>query len=273
MFTDQMKMEVVPNMRCEDLMGRVFGMLTVKRFAEKRGIHYYWECVCSCGKETLVDGYNLRSGKTRSCGCLRATVTAEVHTTHGDARLGKVTRLRRLWNGMKNRCYNANEPGYKWYGAKGVIVCEDWHDYAKFKSWALANGYTDELSIDRIDPNGDYEPSNCRWITRSENSARSQSLDEDIEMKARALAKGGASVREISRQTGVSIGTAYAVRKRAGVSTDMRARKIAAMKEIVRGLWNVGAKPSIIHKAMGYDYATIRKYINEFTREAESAAS
>ena len=268
-----MKMEVVPNMRCEDLTGRVFGMLTVKRFAEKRGIHYYWECVCSCGKETLVDGYNLRSGKTRSCGCLRATVTAEVHTTHGDARLGKVTRLRRLLNGMKNRCYNANEPGYKWYGAKGVIVCEDWHDYAKFKSWALANGYTDELSIDRIDPNGDYEPSNCRWITRSENSARSQSLDEDIEMKARALAKGGASVREISRQTGVSIGTAYAVRKRAGVSTDMRARKIAAMKEIVRGLWNVGAKPSIIHKAMGYDYATIRKYINEFTREAESAAS
>ena len=260
-------------MRCEDLTGRVFGMLTVKRFAEKRGIHYYWECVCSCGKETLVDGYNLRSGKTRSCGCLRATVTAEVHTTHGDARLGKVTRLRRLWNGMKNRCYNANEPGYKWYGAKGVIVCEDWHDYAKFKSWALANGYTDELSIDRIDPNGDYEPSNCRWITRSENSARSQSLDEDIAMKARALAKGGASVREISRQTGVSIGTAYAVRKRAGVSTDMRARKIAAMKEIVRGLWNVGAKPSIIHKAMGYDYATIRKYINEFTREAESAAS
>lgn len=260
-------------MRCEDLTGRVFGMLTVKRFAEKRGIHYHWECVCSCGKETLVDGYNLRSGKTRSCGCLRATVTAEVHTTHGDARLGKVTRLRRLWNGMKNRCYNANEPGYKWYGAKGVVVCEDWHDYAKFKSWALANGYTDELSIDRIDPNGDYEPSNCRWITRSENSARSQSLDENIEMKARALAKGGASVREISRQTGVSIGTAYAVRKRVGVSTDMRARKIAAMKEIVRGLWNVGAKPSIIHKAMGYDYATIRKYINEFTREAESAAS
>ena len=257
----------------EDLTGRVFGMLTVKKFAEKRGVHYYWECVCSCGKETIVNGYNLRSGKTKSCGCLRATVTAEVHTTHGDARLGKVTRLRRLWSGMKNRCNNANMASYKWYGAKGVKVCDEWCDYAKFKAWALTNGYADNLSIDRIDPDGDYEPSNCRWITRNENSARAHALDEDVETKARSLAKGGASVLEISKQTGQSPHAGYAIRKRAGVSTYMRARKIAAMKEIVRGLWNVGAKPSIIRKAMGYDYATIRKYINEFTREAESAAS
>ena len=257
----------------EDLTGRVFGMLTVKKFAWKRGVHYYWECVCSCGKETIVNGYNLRSGKTKSCGCLRATVTAEVHTTHGDARQGKVTRLRRLWSGMKNRCNNANMASYKWYGAKGVKVCDEWCDYAKFKAWALTNGYADNLSIDRIDPDGDYEPSNCRWITRNENSARAHALDEDVETKARSLAKGGASVLEISKQTGLSPHAGYAVRKRAGVSTNMRARKIAAMKEIVRGLWNVGAKPSIIRKAMGYDYATIRKYINEFTREAELTAS
>lgn len=78
------------------------------------------------------------------------------------------TRLHRIWTEMKTRCLNQNDCHYKWYGARGISVCDEWLDFVPFSEWALSNGYKDDLTIDRIDNDGNYEPSNCRWITQSE---------------------------------------------------------------------------------------------------------
>jgi hypothetical protein len=89
--------------------------------------------------------------------------------------MGHNKRLYWIWQGMKRRCYNSNCNCFKWYGSKGITVCDEWkNDFSKFKEWALSSGYTDLLTIDRIDSNKNYEPSNCQWITQSENSKKMQ---------------------------------------------------------------------------------------------------
>jgi hypothetical protein len=85
---------------------------------------------------------------------------------------GKTLRLVRTWKGMKQRCYNQKAPNYIYYGAKGIIVCDEWHDFDAFADWAYKNGYNDSLTIDRINPKKGYFPENCRWLSRSLNSQR-----------------------------------------------------------------------------------------------------
>lgn len=119
-------------------------------------------CKCECGSETIVRLEYLRSGHTKSCGCLRSIKGSE--ETHGMAG----SRIYLIWNGMKQRCYNEKVKSYKYYGAKGVEVCDEWHDFEPFYEWAIHNGYEDDLTIDRIDPYGDYTPENCRWIPKEE---------------------------------------------------------------------------------------------------------
>lgn len=93
---------------------------------------------------------------------------------------GKRTRLGRIWNNMKKRCYNERHESYKYYGAKGVIVCDEWlHDFDAFKSWAIAHGYQEDLTIDRIDINGNYSPDNCRWVS-PKGQARNRSSNHLI---------------------------------------------------------------------------------------------
>lgn len=149
-------------MRLEDLTGKKFGLLTVvERSSGPNKKHTYWLCECECGTQRVVAAAHLKSGHTKSCGCLTSS-KKDSFTVH---------RLKKIFQGMKKRCYNHNTPGYMYYGVRGIQICDEWlHDFQAFYEWAMANGYEDHLTIDRINVNGNYEPSNCRWATKLEQS-------------------------------------------------------------------------------------------------------
>lgn len=161
----------MPSNHVKDLTGQRFGRFTVIGFAETRSGRAYWLCRCDCGNEKTVRGAHLMSGDTISCGCYRDEVKEKLyHRFDGVPRSTlKTERLHRIWSGMKSRCNNPKFHKYKRYGARGITVCPEWDEYAPFKKWALANGYSDDLVIDRIDNDGNYEPSNCRWVTNKQN--------------------------------------------------------------------------------------------------------
>lgn len=147
-----------------NLIGEKYGKLTVleKAGKDKRGC-WLWLCKCECGNETIVNGAKLKNGHTKSCGC----GSAGNHISHGKTG----TRIYRIWQAMKSRCSNTDIPAYKDYGGRGISVCKEWEsDFVCFYNWAISNGYDDNLSIDRIDVNGNYEPSNCRWTTKKEQA-------------------------------------------------------------------------------------------------------
>ena len=148
--------------RLIDLTGQRFGHLVVIEYAgrnERR--ESLWRCHCDCGNDSIVRGDVLRRGTTESRGCGKGL-------KHGHHKKPWYSS----YKAMMERCYLPSSGNYKRYGGKGVTVCEEWHDINKFAEWAESSGYKPGLTIDRIDPLGNYEPSNCQWLTRSENSKK-----------------------------------------------------------------------------------------------------
>lgn len=154
-----------PGPALEDLTGQRFGRLTVLSYDHSdRLCHSYWRCLCDCGNETTARADLLQGRNTISCGCYHR----EIKTTHGMSN----SRLYNIWSKMKDRCDNPNIKLYKYYGERGVFICDEWLNFENFRDWALSNSYEDGLSIDRINNNDGYYPENCRWvdaITQSNN--------------------------------------------------------------------------------------------------------
>ena len=181
-----------------DLTGMSFDRLTV---IKRAGTHAFpngrtqsvWLCRCVCGKEKEIGRTTLIQGCTKSCGCLGE------ESRHNKALPLTDLKLHRILGYMKTRCYNVNSTYYANYGGRGIGICDEWlSDKSKFVKWAKDNGYRDGLTIDRINPNGNYEPTNCRWIPKSEQALnRRNSIRIKIDSKEY-------SIKELSQITNLS---------------------------------------------------------------------
>lgn len=157
--------------RRNDLTGKRFGRLTVLGAGERsKDGRFRWRCVCDCGNESNVYAAELNSGRTSSCGCYHRDRASATSRTHGQSK----TRLYKIWSNMQQRCNNPKSDWYHLYGGNGVTVCDEWRVFKQFYEWAKVTGYSDSLSIDRIDNTKGYSPDNCRWATPQEQTDNRQ---------------------------------------------------------------------------------------------------
>lgn len=197
-------------MRYEDLTGRKFGRLTVlERVENDKGGNVCLLCRCDCGTVKKIRRSHVVGGKIVSCGCYIRELASTLHRTHHMTG----SRLYGVWSNMKTRCYNKSNRAYKDYGGRGIKICDEWLDFENFYNWAIANGYDEnaehgECTIERADVNGDYDPSNCRFITIEEQAANKRSnVILNFNGKSQTLAQW-------SRETGIDQDTLSARLKR-----------------------------------------------------------
>lgn len=147
------------------MLGNIYGRLTVIGEAHRLVGTNRYVCVvqCDCGIVKSIDSYMVRNGITKSCGCARPKAL----TTHGES---KKSELYRKWCSMRRRCLCVSDTSYKQYGGRGISICKEWDSYIVFRDWAVANGYQQGLTIERINVNGNYEPSNVKWIPSKEQA-------------------------------------------------------------------------------------------------------
>ena len=155
-----------------DLSGHVYGKLTVLHEYFPYSKRRKWVCTCVCGVQCVIAGNNLRNGHTQSCGCYAKQQTSNANTTHGCTE----TRLYNTHQHMISRCTCPSDSRYASYGGRGIRVCAAWEDFSVFKLWAESHGYKQHLTIDRINNDGNYEPTNCRWATPTTQSRNRNKL-------------------------------------------------------------------------------------------------
>lgn len=196
--------EIASNNKFIDISGKEFGKLTaIEPIGKSKHNEIIWKCKCVCGKQAEATGINLRRGNTKSCGCLKNGLLSkyeikDISSENCENTVKENERLYRIWIGVKTRCYNTNSANYKYYGAKGIIVCNEWlHDFQAFYDWAIANGYKDGLTLDRKDNSKGYSPENCKWSTMKEQA---QNTSQTIKISCNGETK---TISEWSDITGI----------------------------------------------------------------------
>lgn len=179
-----------------------------------------WDCVCVCGEHRALSRGEILKHKRKSCGCMASELSRRNNTVHGDSH----TRLHNIWSGMRERCYTKTDHHYPGYGGRGIVICEEWRtSYPAFRDWSIANGYSEGLSIDRIDNDGPYSPENCRWTdqrTQCNNTRRNHIV---------AIGEDRKTISEWSRISGIASTT---IRKRLRLGCPP---EDAVFKRIARG--------------------------------------
>ena len=168
-----------------------------------------WKAICDCGNIGYPIGGDLRAGKTTSCGCKQKQLARERFITHGQTK----TRLYRIWKNIHTRCTNKNIANAKSYSGKNITFCDEWQSFESFKNWADLNGYSDNLSIDRIDNSKGYSPDNCRWAT-----ALQQSINRDFVLRS----PSGEAWSQIAKNNGIPV-TLFHSRKHEGWPLELAA--------------------------------------------------
>lgn len=201
-------------MKVEEMIGKKYGRLLVQGFSVKKtqgknrvNHRVYLFCRCDCGAEVRARKDSVLIGRIVSCGCNKREKAhysglrhAQSCITHNMSK----TRLFSIWRSMKSRCYIKTCGGYENYGGRGIKVCKEWKEhFESFRDWAFENGYTDKLSIDRIDVNGNYEPSNCQWITMLEQQSN-KTNNHFITYKNKTL-----TLSQWSRELNIPVSTIY----------------------------------------------------------------
>lgn len=162
----------------KDLTNQKFGKLVCKKdVGRTKNGNVLWKCKCECGNYTVVDSGSLKTGNTKSCGCMRNKRLenfGELQKKHGMYD----TKIYKVWSAMKQRCLNKNDKAYKNYGERGISVCKEWLDFEPFYEWAVNNGYKKGLTLERIDNNGNYCPKNCTWIPKGKQSSNTRNCIE-----------------------------------------------------------------------------------------------
>ena len=184
----------------ENLIGKRFGkLIVVSQDKNDKYNHIQYFCKCDCGNSKVVLKSSLVRGFTKSCGCYYNETRKTSALKHGKTN----TRIYAIWASMNERCANKSNKDFKYYGAKGIVVCDEWKDFQRFYDWAIKNGYSEKLTIDRIDSSKNYEPTNCRWATRltqANNTERNHYVEHNGERH---------TVSEWSRILGKSQRTIY----------------------------------------------------------------
>jgi len=195
-----------------DLTGRRFTRLHVLAKEKPRyGTKAFWRCRCDCGNEVIVPSQSLITEATKSCGCLNSEITSARNTRHG---LACKEKLYDVWKSMRQRCFNKKSKDYPNYGGRGISVCNEWNDYQNFRTWAMSNGYQEGLSVDRIDVNGNYESSNCRWAS---DLAQANNTRRNVIITVNGISK---TASEWEREMGFCEGTISKRINRYGMSPE-----------------------------------------------------
>ena len=156
-----------------DMIGKRFGMATVvSRAGTNRQGEAMWQCLCDCGNKFITRGANLRTGNTKSCGCYMAISASKQFKTHGMTK----SRIYYIWSSMKQRCTNERCKEFRFYGHRGIGMCAEWMKFEAFARWAFENGYQENLTIERMDCNGNYEPCNCTFIPLREQGRNTRTV-------------------------------------------------------------------------------------------------